>query len=162
MKLADHSGFVVGGYRIKPTTESSIHLGGPTPEDPPRIQPRYLETDDDRRATAAILERIREVIAQPPLARLVEAEDWPGPSVATRDDALQYAQGSGGVVSHAVGAAAMGPDGAAVVDPRLRVRGVEGLRVVDASVFPEQPAGNAGAPTMALAWRAAEMVIDGA
>ncbi|WP_103379670.1 GMC family oxidoreductase [Pseudonocardia dioxanivorans] len=158
MKLASYAGATFVGYPIRPTTRSSIHLGGPLPEDRPVIRPRYVETDEDRAATARILDWGREMVAQDPLAELIEGEDQPGPAVSTAEQVVRLAQDSPLGIYHAIGSAAMGPDPDDVVDDRLRLRGVEGLRIVDASVFAAQPAGNTAAPTMALAWRAADLI----
>ncbi|MFB9741683.1 GMC oxidoreductase [Pseudonocardia sulfidoxydans] len=146
------------GYPIRPTTQSSIHLGGPSPEDPPVIRPRYVETGEDQAATARILGWGREMVTRNPLAELVESGDQPGLSISTAEQVVRPAQDSPLGVHHAIGSAAMGPDPDDVVDDRLRVRGVEGLRIVDAPVFADQPAGNTTAPTMAPAWRAADLI----
>jgi choline dehydrogenase-like flavoprotein len=148
------------GYHIHPTTRSSIHISGKRPDDPPVIDPHYLESDVDRKATASMLNRAREILAQSPVAELIAEEEYPGPSVSTDEEVLRYASDSPGTIYHAVGANAMGPNDDDVVDSRLRVRGVSGLRVIDASVFPEQPSGNTAAPTMALAWRAADLILE--
>jgi choline dehydrogenase-like flavoprotein len=93
-----------------------------------------------------------------PLAYLVIGEDAPGTDLVTPEQAVEYARATGIGIYHAVGSCAMGPNDEDVVDARLRVRGVRGLRVVDASVFPAMPSGNTAAPTMAMAWRAADLV----
>jgi choline dehydrogenase-like flavoprotein len=159
MKLAKHSGFMFVGYKIRPTTQGSVHINGRLPEDAPLIHARFLETDEDRKVTGTILGHAREVVAQSPLAGLVLEEEFPGPGVSTPEQVVRYSLDTGSGIFHAVGAAAMGPDDDDVVDPRLRVRGVTGLRIIDASVFPEQPAGNTAAPIMALAWRAADLIL---
>ncbi|MBM0255774.1 GMC family oxidoreductase [Micromonospora sp. 4G55] len=161
MKLAKHSGFMFVGYKIRPTTEGSIHLGGRLPENAPLINARFLETEEDRTATSKILDRAREVVAQSPVADLVQEEEFPGPKVSTPEEVLRYSIDTGGGIYHAIGSAAMGPNDDDVVDSRLRVRGVSGLRVIDASVFRQQPSGNTAAPTMALAWRAADLIEQG-
>src|SRR5207244_731288 len=122
----------------------------------PIINPHYLEDDADRKAIAPVLGIARELFANSPLANYVLDEDFPGPAVSTHDDVVRYAIETGSGIFHAVGASAMGPDADDVVDPQLRVRGVSGLRVVDASVLPVQVAGNMAAPTMAVAWIAAD------
>ena len=160
-KVAKHSGVLFYGYQIRPTTTSSIHLGGRLPENPPTIDAHFLEDQADREATAAVLGIVRELFAKSPLADYVVEEEFPGPAVSAADDVLRYALGSGSRPYHAVGACAMGPEDDDVVDPQLRVRGVTGLRVVDASVLPVQPAGNTQAPTMAVAWIAADLILDG-
>jgi choline dehydrogenase len=160
VRLAKHSGIMFLGYHIHPTTRSSIHISGKQPDDPPVIDPHYLETDVDRKATASMLNRARAILAQSPVAELIAEEEYPGPSVSTDEEVLRYAADSPGTIYHAVGANAMGPNDDDVVDSRLRVRGVTGLRVIDASAFPEQPSGNTAAPTMALAWRAADLILE--
>ena len=91
----------------------------------------------------------------------VAARDFPGPAVSSPDEVLRYAMDTGAGIFPAVGACAMGPESDDVVDPQLRVRGVDGLRVVDASVLPVQVAGNTQAPTMATAWIAADLILNG-
>ena len=160
VKLAKHSGIMFLGYQIHPTTQSSVHLSGPSPDDPPVINASYLQTELDRRVTSTILDHGRAVLAEKPVADLISQEEYPGHGVATQEQVLDYALNSGATIYHAVGANAMGPRDDDVVDSRLRVRGVPGLRVVDASVLPMQPSGNTAAPTMAIAWRAADMIIE--
>lgn len=160
VKLAKHSGIMFLGYQIHPTTQGSVHLSGKSPDDPPVIDAKYLETELDRRVTSTILQHGRAVLAQSPVADLISEEEYPGPAVSTPEQVLDYALNSGATIYHAVGANAMGPNEDDVVDSRLRVRGVSGLRVVDASVLPMQPSGNTAAPTMAVAWRAADMIIE--
>ncbi|MBM0237670.1 hypothetical protein JNW88_11780 [Micromonospora sp. ATA32] len=101
------------------------------------------------------------MVAQSPVADLVQEEEFPGPKVSTPEEVLRYSIDTGGGIYHAIGSAAMGPNDDDVVDSRLRVRGVSGLRVIDASVFRQQPSGNTAAPTMALAWRAADLIEQG-
>lgn len=99
------------------------------------------------------------MLATDPLAPLVDREEVPGPAV-TGDAAVGHALATGTGIYHAVGSCAMGTAAEAVVDPSLRVRGIAGLRVVDASVFPAMPAAGTAAPTMALAWRTADLVRE--
>jgi choline dehydrogenase-like flavoprotein len=160
VRLAKHSGIMFMGYQIHPTTQSSVHLSGSSPDDPPVINASYLQTELDRRVTSTILSHGRAVLSERPVADLISEEEYPGPGVSTREQVLAYAQNSGATIYHAVGANAMGPDDGDVVDSRLRVRGLSGLRVIDASVLPMQPSGNTAAPTMAVAWRAADMIIE--
>jgi choline dehydrogenase len=160
LKLAKHSGVMFAGYQMRPATTSSVHLGGPQPGIPPVITARFLEHDADRQATAPILGVARAVFAKGPLADYVTGEDFPGPAVASPGDVVRYALDTGSGIYHAVGASAMGPQADDVVDPQLRVRGVTGLRVADASVLPVQMAGNTQAPTMAVAWIAADLIRD--
>ncbi|MCW2829931.1 MAG: oxidoreductase [Aeromicrobium sp.] len=160
MRLAPYSGLLFTGYALRPTTTSSIHISGAEADAPPLIAPHYLEHGAERATTGAILDHARRIVATSPLADLVAEEVFPGPSVATADDVVRYALESGGGIYHAVGSCAMGPSDGDVVDHRLRVRGVEGLRVVDASVLPMQVSGNSAAPVMAVGWIAGGMVLD--
>lgn len=158
MKLAPYSGLLFTGYALRPTTASSLHLAAGA-DAPPVIEQRYLEHDVEQAATGAILEWARRMVSTGPLADLVADEVFPGPAVATPDDVVRYALETGAGIYHAVGSCGMGPAEDDVVDHRLRVRGVEGLRVVDASVLPRQVSGNSAAPVMAVAWIAAGMVL---
>lgn len=146
-------------YPLRPTSHGSIHIGSPDFARGPEIIPNYLTTDHDRDVLVGLFKRHRELMAQSPLADLIESETIPGPSVEADDEILDLAMRDGGRAYHALGTCAMGPDGDDVVDPDLRVRGTHGLRVVDASVFPTMISGNCNAPVMALAWLAADRIL---
>jgi choline dehydrogenase len=160
LAVADHPGMMIQGYPLRPTTHSSVHITGPEPEDAVAIVPRFLATSEDRCTTAGILWRARELLATDPLRQLVVEEVAPGPATSSPDDVIRYALQTGAGIYHAVGSCAMGPRGEDVVDHRLCVRGVKGLRIVDASVLPTMLSGGTAAPTMAVAWRAAELIAD--
>lgn len=162
MKLAKHSGIMFMGYQISPNTRGSIHLSGKLPENAPRIDARFLEDAHDRKVTATILDTARTVFAQGPIADYILDEEYPGPEVSTPDEVLRYSIDTGAGIYHAVGSAAMGPADDDVVDSALRVRGVEGLRIADASVLPVQVSGNTAAPTMAVGWVAADRILGDA
>ena len=159
MKLAHHPGILFMAYPIRPETTSSVHISGSAPHDPPVIEARFLLTDHDRNAVAPVLEIARSVLAQPPTAALIKGEEFPGPSVATGQDTIEYSRRTGSGLYHAVGSAAMGPADDDVVDPELRVRGVDGLRIADASVLPVQVSGNTAAPAMLVGYRAADLIL---
>ena len=161
MKLARHGGILFMAYPIRPETASSVHISGGAPGDAPVIDARFLETEADRAAVAPVLGIARAVLAEPPTAALIDAEDFPGPSVATGRETIGYSLATGTGIYHAVGSAAMGPDDDDVVDARLRVRGVGGLRIADASVLPVQVSGNTTAPAMLVGYRAADLIRDG-
>jgi choline dehydrogenase-like flavoprotein len=110
--------------------------------------------------TAGILPRLRELMHTEPLAPLVLEEEEPGLSVSTPEEMLHQALTRGRSGYHTIGTCAMGPGDDDVLDAGLRVRGTEGLRVIDASVWPHMISGNSAAPTMALAWIAAGRIID--
>ena len=126
MKLARHPGILFMAYPIRPETASSVHISGGAPQDPPVISARFLETDGDRESVAPVLEIARAVLAQEPVKSLIRAEEFPGPSVAGRQDTIEYSLRTGTGIYHAVGSAAMGPADDDVVDASLRVRGLTG------------------------------------
>jgi choline dehydrogenase-like flavoprotein len=159
MRLAAYSGLLFTGYAIRPTSRGSVHSTPSGGDAPATISMTYLQDDEERAATGSILDHARSIVSTSPLAGLVQDEVFPGPSVSTSDQVVEYARSLGSGIYHAVGSCAMGPSDDDVVDDRLRVRGVEGLRVVDASVLPFQVSGNSAAPVMALAWLAADRVI---
>jgi choline dehydrogenase len=159
MKLARHPGVLFMAYPLRPETTSSVHISGRAPGDAPVIDARFLETERDRSTVAPVLEIGRAVLAQDPVAGRIAAEEFPGPSVATRQDTVQYSRDTGTGIYHAVGSAAMGPGGDDVVDASLRVRGVTGLRIADASVLPVQVSGNTAAPAMLVGYRCADLIL---
>ena len=158
LAVADHPGLMIQGYPLRPTTAGSLHITGPLPEDPPEIRPRFLETQHDREITAGILRRIREFLDTDAMRELVIEELAPGAATASTDEVAAYVLQSGAGIYHAVGSCSMGPREDDVVDESLRVRGVTGLRIVDASVLPRMLSGGTAAPTMAVAWRAADII----
>ncbi|MBD8605466.1 GMC family oxidoreductase N-terminal domain-containing protein [Aeromicrobium sp. CFBP 8757] len=159
MRLAPYSGMLFTGYALRPTTTGSVHVGPATTGRAPVVTTAFLEDAVERAATASILDHARRVLSISPLADLVSDEVFPGPSVSTPDEVVGHARQHGNGIYHAVGSCAVGPDDDDVVDAALRVRGVDCLRVVDASVLPFQVSGNTAAPVMALAWLAADLII---
>lgn len=159
VRLAKEAGFMFLGYASRPTSRGYVHITGARPENKPMINPNYLDTEHDRAITATIIDRARALAAQSPLAELVLEETVPGPGVHTSDQLFEHALVNGGSGYHSLGTAAMGPHDDDPVDSDLRVRGVEGLRVVDASVFPHMVSGNCNGPVMALAWLAAQRIL---
>jgi choline dehydrogenase len=160
LKLARHPGIFFMAYPMRPRTASSVHLSGAGPGDPPVIDARFLEAEEDQAAVAPVLEIARAVLGQAPVAGLDPAEEFPGPGVTAGAATVGYSRATGTGLYHAVGAAAMGPADDDVVDAGLRVRGLSGLRVADASVLPVQVSGNTGAPAMLVGYRAADLVLS--
>jgi len=160
MKLARHSGILFMAYPIRPETRSSVHASGSDPGDPPVIDARFLEAESDRASAAPVLSIARDVLAKSPVADLIGEEEFPGAGVATPEQVVRYSLETGTGLYHAVGSAAMGPGDADVVDARLRVRGVDGLRIADASVIPVQVSGNTAAPAMLVGYRATDFLLD--
>lgn len=124
------------------------------------MEPNYLITDHDRKTGANVLRRMRELMATSPIADRIARETFPGPRVQTDDEIVDSALDGGYCGYHAIGTCAMGPHGGDVVDSRLRVRGVDALRVVDCSVLPIMVSGNLNGPIMAIAWRAADFINE--
>ena len=149
---------------LRPTSRGSIHAGGTDPNTPPLIQPNYLDTAEDGRVAIDSMRLVRRIVGRPPLARYHPAEMKPGAAVDDDAGLLTAARDLGTTIFHPVGTAKMGlaSDPAAVVDARLRVLGVEGLRVADASVMPRITSGNTNSPTMMIAEKAARMILEDA
>lgn len=154
----DRPGFTIIGYLLRPESRGSIGLLSCNPEDAPLITPNWLATDTDKRTAVNMMTRMREFVRQPGLAALIGEEIAPGVHVQSEADMLAAFRAMFVSGLHAVGTCRMGSDSGAVVDERLRVIGLDGLRVVDASVIPTPISGNTNGPVMALAWRAAAMI----
>ena len=150
---------------LQPTSRGFVRLRSRDPADKPVIKPNYLATDEDRRVAVDSLRVARRIAAQPALARHQPVEYLPGVAVGDDDASLLKAAGDiGTTIFHPVGTAKMGraTDPRAVVDERLRVIGLERLRVVDASVMPTITSGNTNAPTMMIAEKGAAMIREDA
>ncbi|GAA4829801.1 GMC family oxidoreductase [Garicola koreensis] len=158
LAVAKDPGISGAGYLVTPTTESSIHATGQDPFAPPEIDARYLEDDAEQVAQHRGMQIARDIMSQHPLADLVVEEQAPGPAVRSKEDVIAHSWLSGHAL-HGCGTTRMGSDDDAVVDPSLRVRGVEGLRVADASVLPRQP-GNSMAPSILVGARAARFIAE--
>jgi len=158
LDVADYPGIRMLGYQIRQKTQSSIHITTSRPDAPPEIQANYFDDDEDRRVAGMIMDHLRSVLGQEPLASEIESEEFPGVEVKTPEQVIEFASAPGAPIYHAVGSAAMGPNDDDVVAPDLRVRGADGLRVADISVLPQQVAGNTAAQAMAIGWLAADVI----
>lgn len=156
--------FTASVCNLRPTSRGSVHLRRVEGRDAPAIAPNYLTTDEDRRVAADSLRLARRIVAQPPLQRFAPEEFKPGAEIASEEDLVRAAGDLGTTIFHPVGTAKMGVDGdaMAVLDERLRVRGVRGLRVADASAMPRITSGNTAAPTMMIAEKGAGMILEDA
>lgn len=146
-------------YPLRPTSRGSIHIETTDPDAAARFSPNYRATEQDRQAMVGAIRVMRDYAAQAPLAELIAEETMPGPAYQSDAQILDAYDRFGTCGYHAVGSCRMGSDPRSVVDPRLRVRGVTGLRVMDTSIMPAIPAGNTNGPTMAMAWRAADLIL---
>jgi choline dehydrogenase len=151
-------GFSIGPTLVDVASRGRLTLRSADPRVPPVLQPNYLDVGSDLESLVAGVTIAREVAEQAPLRRFLRSEYLPGPGVRTADELREYVRTSAETLYHPVGTCAMGTGDEAVVDSELRVRGVDGLRVVDASVMPLVPRGNTNAPTIALAERASDLI----
>ena len=143
---------------MRPLSRGYVLVRSPDPREQPAINPRYLAEDTDRRAMVGGLKFLRRLFAAPALAKYVVAEKMPGPSVQTDDELLDYARQNGSTVYHASCSCMMGNHAMSVVDSELRVHGLDGLRVIDASVMPAVSSTNTNAPTIMIAEKGAAMI----
>src|SRR5690625_4667475 len=161
MQIESDPGLIAIGYQLRPESTGSIHITSGDPHAPLDIDPGYFSTAHDRTTSAAVFRGLRRLLATEPLAQRIEHETVPGPGVRTEQEIIEAGLVEGGSGYHASGTAGMGPRDDDVVDARLRVRGVSGLRVADASVLPVPVSGNLNGPVAALAWRAADLITGG-
>ena len=146
------------GEILRPTSEGSVRISSPDVDHPLTIDPNYLSTAYDRAAAVRVLRTMRELFEQSPVAGLIDAELSPGIGSQSDDELLHAAITQGQTGFHAIGTCAMGPRDDDVVDDRLRVRGIDGLRIVDLSILPIMVSGNTNGPAMAMAARAADLI----
>ena len=149
-------------WQMRPLSRGYVEARSPRPEDQPNINPRYFSDETDCRAAVGGLRWIRRLFAAPALAKYVVAETVPGRDVKSDDELLCYVKQTGGTAFHATCTCKMGRDMLAVVDDRLRVHGLERLRVIDASVMPAVTSTNTNAPTIMIAEKGASMVREDA
>jgi choline dehydrogenase-like flavoprotein len=147
---------------LRPTSRGQVHAASANPGDAPLIQPNYLSTPEDERVAVESLRLVRKIVDQAPLKRYSPRERRPGDQAQSDAEVLEAARELGTTIFHPVGTAKMGlaSDPMAVVDERLRVRGIAGLRIADASVMPTITSGNTNSPTMMIAEKAARMIVE--
>jgi choline dehydrogenase len=150
--------FTIGPALAQPTSRGSVRLASSNPSDPAIIDGNYLATDFDLKATIRAIELARELGHQAAFDEMREAELIPGPN-ATAQDIEEFARAGSTSFGHGVGGCKIGVDGMAVVDPQLRVRGIDGLRVADSSVMPRMVTGPTNAPTFMVAGKAARLIL---
>jgi len=157
--LHRYSGFTASVWQCHPASRGSVRIQSADPLQAPRITTNYLQTDIDRTTLVAGINMLREIYAQPAFRDLVDVEVLPGPAASDDRALLDFARQHGGTVFHCVGSCRMGMDDDAVVDPELRVRGMEGLRVIDASVMPTVTSANTNAASLMIGERGARLVL---
>jgi len=145
-------------YQLRPDSRGEIKLRSADPSAAPAVHPNYLTAETDQQTIVAGLRLCRQLLAQAALAQFVASEYLPGSSVQSDAELLDFARRRGGTVYHPTSTCKMGIDAMAVVDPELRVRGVTGLRVADASIMPTVISGNTNAATIMIGERCADLV----
>lgn len=161
LQIEQEPGMMAVAYMLRPRSEGGVRITSADPDADLDIDPGYFAVEHDRTTSVDVFRGMRRMFAAEPLAKRIAHELVPGSDVDTDAQILDAALVMGGCGYHAVGTCGMGPAGEDVVDPRLRVRGVRDLRVVDASVLPIMVAGNLAGPVTALAWRAADFILAG-
>jgi choline dehydrogenase len=161
--MHDFDAFTASVCNLRPTSRGTVRAASPDPHLPPAIQPNYLASEEDRLVAAESLRLVRRVVAAEPLRRYQPVEYRPGPHLVSDEDLARAAAEHSSTIFHPVGTARKGPEGDpdAVTDASLRVRGVAGLRVADASVMPTITSGNTNSPTIMIADKASRMILAG-
>ncbi len=158
-KFHPFPGFIISVCQLRPDSRGHVRIKSTDPALPPAIQPRYLSAPRDRDVMVSGMKLMRRIMSQPAIARYVAEERLPGPKCQSDADFLAYARETGTTIFHPTSTCRMGPDPAAVVDERLRVRGLEGLRVVDGSIMPTVVSGNTNAAIIMIAEKGADMIL---
>jgi choline dehydrogenase-like flavoprotein len=162
LALEKAPGASVIGYALRPRSRGVVRITSADPSAPLSINANYLNDPVDRELAIGIVRYMRELFKQPAARDVVGEETFPGTQISTDEEILDAYRRMGGPGYHAVGTCRMGMDEGSVVDERLRVRGVTGLRVADISVFPSMVSGNTNAPAMVAGWKAADLILEDA
>ncbi|RYH70918.1 MAG: choline dehydrogenase [Alcaligenaceae bacterium] len=162
LRMHPFSGVQFNGAMLRPQSRGFIALRSADPAAPPLIHANYLSAADDERVMVASMRWIRRIASSQPLADMVLREDVPGKQVESDEEVLDFMRRKSQTLYHPVGTCSMGNGGMAVVDARLRVHGLQGLRVVDASVMPTIVSGNTNAPTIMIAEKASDLILEDA
>ncbi|MCM2562518.1 GMC family oxidoreductase N-terminal domain-containing protein [Lutimaribacter sp. EGI FJ00015] len=157
--LHDFPALTASVCNLRPESRGSVEVASPNPHDAPRIAPNYLSTEGDKQVAVAAIRQARAIMAQPAMQKYQPQEIMPGIDSDDEGDLLRAAGDVGTTIFHPVGTVRMGADDAAPLDGQLRMRGVAGLRVVDASVMPSITSGNTNSPTIMIAEKAADMIL---
>ncbi|MEY9623734.1 choline dehydrogenase-like flavoprotein [Bradyrhizobium ottawaense] len=161
-KLHDFSGFTASVCQLRPESRGSLRIKSADPTVPPEIRINYMSTETDRTTNVEGLKILRKILNAPALKPFVAGEYDPGAKVSTDAELLDYCRERGSTIYHPTSTCRMGNDALAVVDQRLKVRGLEGLRVVDGSVMPDLVSGNTNAPIIMIAEKASDMILEDA
>ena len=161
-QLDDQPGFTIASWQQRPESLGFVEIRSDNPFEAPVIQPNYLEAEEDRKVLIAGMKLARRLMRSEPLAPYFEFEQYPGDHIQTDDELLQIARERGTTTFHVMGSCRMGPssDATSVVDDKLRVRGIDNLRVVDASIMPTMLSANLNAGAMMIGEKGADMILD--
>ncbi len=161
-KVHPYSGFTFSVCQLRPESRGHVRIKSRDPRETPEIQPNYLATELDRRTTIAGVKAAREIAQSVAMQPYVKREVKPGPQAQTDEDLLEFARNTGATIFHPSGTCRMGPEGdsMAVLDHKLRVRGVKGLRVIDASSMPTLVSGNTNAPVIMMAEKVVDLIRE--
>jgi len=155
------SGFLLSAQPTRPTSRGHLEIRSSDPEAAPAIHPNYLATDHDVKELLEAAKLLRQFAGTPALSAIIESEIEPGPQVANDAEMIADIRARAATVYHPIGTCRMGPDPSRdVVDARLRVHGIEGLRIADASIFPTLTSGNTNAPTIMVGEKAADLILQ--
>jgi choline dehydrogenase len=160
-QLSGYPGLTLGPNLLRPESRGRLRLASPDPKAVPDIVHNWLDAEEDQRLSVRAMRMARELTNAPSLAALVDSESWPGANCDSDDQLLDYARRFGNTGYHPVGTCRMGIDPGAVLDPQLRVNGVSGLRVADASIMPRLVSGNTNAPAIMIGEKAADLICSG-
>ncbi|NYS79926.1 MULTISPECIES: GMC family oxidoreductase N-terminal domain-containing protein [Halomonadaceae] len=158
--LHDYPGFTASVWQCHPHSRGSVRIASADPNDAPIINPNYFSVPHDRKVIVEGVKILRDIAKQPPFNELWDEEMEPGSQVDSDEAIWNAVRHKGGTVFHCVGTCRMGSDDKAVVDPQLRVRGVEGLRVIDASVMPVITSANTNAPSLMIGEKGADLILN--
>jgi choline dehydrogenase len=153
-------GFTMSVCQLRPESRGTVRIRSANPLEPPAMQPNYLATELDRRCAVAGIRLAQRLAATQALKPYVAAEYRPGPQASTDEALLEFARNYGATIFHPAGTCRMGTDAMAVVDPELKVRGLENLRVVDCSIMPALVSGNTHAPVVMIAEKASDLILQ--
>jgi choline dehydrogenase len=152
-------GFTMSVCQLRPQSRGWVRVGSADPLQPPAMQPNYLSTELDRRCAIEAIRLGRRLADTKSLRPYIQEEYRPGAQAASEEDLLEFARNYGATIFHPSGTCKMGSDAMAVVDPELKVRGIEKLRVVDCSIMPTLVSGNTHAPVVMIAEKAADLIM---
>jgi len=159
-KLHPFPAFTASVCQLRPESRGTVHIQSADPHQHPAIQPNYLATETDRQTMLDGLKLARRIVAAPSITPYIADEYLPGPEVQSDAELMDYIRDKSNTIFHPSGTCKMGPDAQAVVDEKLRVHGIEGLRVADASIMPTVVSGNTNAPCIMIGAKCAQMMLE--